>query len=93
MKRSDAVGLLRQYWDKPVFNVKIGVSSPQVKDVDFETALAEFDRCDKFSTEYMEYVYIYASEFCKDEEKLDDALRLFNLGAGRHKLNQEGLFT
>lgn len=93
MKRSEAVDLLKEYWSKPVFNTKIGMCSPQVTDVDFETALAELDRCDKYTTEFMEYVYIYASEFCKNEDKLNEALCLFNLGPRRGRLNLEGYHT
>ena len=93
MKRTEAVNLLREYWDRPIFNVRIGICSPQLTDSDFESALEELDRCDRYTTEFMEYVYIYASEFCKDEKQLNEALQLFNLGFGRHRLNQSGGWT
>lgn len=93
MKRFKALELIKEYYNKPVFNVKIGMCSNQVTDVDFETALAEFDRCDKHTTEFMEYVYIYTSAFCKDERELDEALLLFNLGPVRAALNKEDLWT
>ncbi len=90
MTRTEAFELLQGYYDRRVFGVRIGVCSPQIEDVDFETALAEFDRCAKFDTSFMEYVYIYAFEGLKDADRLNEALVLFNLGCGRHRLNQGG---
>lgn len=87
MKRLQALEVVRQYYTKPVFNVKIGMCSNECTDVDFETAIEVFDRCDRHTTEHLEYVYIYASDFCKDAYEIDEALKLFNLGIGRHSLN------
>jgi hypothetical protein len=95
MKRTEAVEVLREFWDRPVFNVKIGMCSPQIRDVDFESALIELDRCARFTTEFIEYVFIYVSDFvnAEDREKLEKALFLFNLGSSRHRLNQNNFWT
>lgn len=89
MTRTEALQILMKYWNLPVFCVQIGICSPQVEHVDLESALAEMDRCSKFTTEFLEYVYIYPSEFVTDHDKLHDALLLFNLGRGRSSLNSK----
>lgn len=88
MKRLQALELIKQYYSEPVFNVKIGIGSPQIQRVDFESALEEFDRCCKWTTEYTEYVFIYVSDYVKDSNNLERALNLFNLGPSRGSLNQ-----
>lgn len=93
MKRAKAVELISQYWDKPVFGVRIGICSPQAEGVTFTEALVYFDDCDRFTAEYYEYVYIYAVEYIQDRDALNDALRLFNLGLGRANLNKKGCYT
>lgn len=90
MKRSDALVMIKTYYNRPVFNVKIGMGSSEISDVGFETALDMFDHLvDRFDTDKMEYVYIYASDYMRqpDQQLLDEALKVFNLGAGRHALN------
>jgi hypothetical protein len=93
MKRLEALELIKRFYNEPVFNVRIGICSPQVTNVDFETAVEEFDRCGKYTTEYMEYVYIYPSDYVKDCLDIQEALSLFNLGPRRVRLNQEGFWT
>jgi hypothetical protein len=87
MKPIDAYRLLAAHRDLPIFSVKIGIGSPQVSNVEFEDALEEFSRCGKWTTEYMEYVYVYVADFVKDAESLNLALTQFNLGPGRGALN------
>ncbi len=92
MTRIEAFELLRDYYEKPVFSVRIGVCSPQIEHINFECALHSLDQCAHFTTEYMEYAYIYVDDYVVDADKLHEALKLFNLGCGRHALNTK-VFT
>lgn len=87
MTRFEAYELIKRYHDRPVFSVKIGMCSPQLESVTFEYALQAMDQADRFTTEFLEYVYIYAEDYVTDYHELNQALVLFNLGPGRHALN------
>lgn len=85
MTRTEALRILRDNYNNPIFNVKIGVCSPQVVNVTFEEALEEFDRCaSRFRPKHKdcEFVFIYCSDFVKDSLRgeIDKALTLFDLG-------------
>lgn len=88
MNPLEAYNLIQKYHDEPVFNVKIGCGSNQIKNSTFHEALVEFDRCSRFSTEYLEFVYIYATSYITESNKIDEALSLFNLGHCRHLINK-----
>lgn len=85
MSRTEALRTIQSVHNKPYFNVKIGMGSPQVENVTFDDALEEFDRCiaDGFDTDRLEYVFIYADPNLALANELNDALRLFNLGHRR----------
>lgn len=82
-----ALELLKDYYNRPVFNVKIGMGSAETQEVDFESAVRVYSdllECHN-RQDYQEYVYIYASDYIVDAEALDDALAVFNLGFSRGK--------
>jgi len=88
MTRFEAVDLIKYYYNEPIWNVKIGIGSPQLEGVDFEEALHEFDRCNvNFNTSKMEYIYIYPKDYLRDEDAIHQALDILGFGYGRKKRN------
>jgi hypothetical protein len=86
MTRSEAIELIKEYYNEPIWCVKIGMGSDQVAGVDFDEAVTEFDRCNKnFHTEYLEYVYIYPKEYVSEQEEIHNALNILGFGYGRRK--------
>lgn len=83
MDRLEAYSILIENKDKPYFNVKIGVCSPQVEYVNLEEAIMEFDRCKKWrNPNLLEYVYIYVIDNLREEfsQALQNALDEADLG-------------
>jgi hypothetical protein len=86
MTRLEAINLIKEYYNEPIWCVTIGIGSPQVQGVEFEEAVAEFDRCNiKFNTEYLEYVYMYPKDYVNQRQELHDALAILGLGYARRK--------
>ena len=96
MKRIEALEILKEYWHEPIFQTKIGMSSPSEM-MTLEECLEDWDKTyEKFTkctTEYIEYMYICVPGYIKDRDKIHEALVLFNLGCGRSKLNKDGMWT
>lgn len=83
MSRLEALKLLTKFYNKPIFVVQIGMCSPQVSNVSFEEALAEFDRCAKFrDSDYLEYTMIYVADYVEEKlkQQLNTALEVWDLG-------------
>lgn len=87
MTRAKALQLLKEFADRPIFNVKIGVCSPEITDATFEEALEVFDQCGYYDTDRTEFVYMYISDFVNKREEFHQALNLFNLGPRRDRIN------
>ncbi len=80
---SETINFLDEYADLPIFNVKIGICSPQLENVPLDEALEEFNRVGGGKDrDNIEYAYIFVKDFVKENDKINILLTRLGVGVG-----------